>query len=216
MRQEMIRLWARLTKAKTPDNDFVGYDVLIAFIKKRGLHHKLRGDLIEIGAFMGGGTAKLARFARKYHKNVYCVDVFDPCCDQTQDINGVRMCDIYQVLLGGRPQMEVYQETIRGLNNVITIKEDSKKVNFSREQKFIFGFIDGNHHPTYVLSDFHLVWYNLVPSGVLGFHDSGGELPEVTKAINGLIERYTGEIAEAHQIKEKHIILVLKRDLQSP
>ena len=51
-----------LTEPPEAANDFVGYEVLIDFIEERALC-ELPGDLIEIGAFMGGGTAKLARFA---------------------------------------------------------------------------------------------------------------------------------------------------------
>ena len=59
-----------------PD-DFVGYEVLIDFMKQRALY-ELEGDIIEIGAYMGRGTAKLARFAQTYGKKVYTIDVFDP------------------------------------------------------------------------------------------------------------------------------------------
>ena len=50
-------------------NDFVGYEVLVEFMEKRGVQ-KLEGDIIEIGAFMGGGTAKLAKFGQKCGKKV--------------------------------------------------------------------------------------------------------------------------------------------------
>ena len=52
-------------KRNVPADDFVGYEKLVAFMKELSLH-KLQGDIIEIGAFMGGGTIKQAQFARKY------------------------------------------------------------------------------------------------------------------------------------------------------
>src|SRR4030042_1866133 len=103
---------------KDTSNDFVGYEVLIDFIQKRKLH-KLEGDIIEIGVFMGGGTAKLARFARKYGKRVYAVDIFDPGCDKTQDKSGVKMCEIYEAFLQGRSQLEVYQKTTQTIDKLI-------------------------------------------------------------------------------------------------
>jgi hypothetical protein len=194
-------------KGKVPGIDFVGYEVLLDFIKEHSLH-RLDGDLIEIGVFAGGGTVKLARFARRYHKKVYAVDIFDPGADKTETPDGVRMNVIYQAFLEGRSQLEVYEETTRRFDNIITIKEDSKRVRFPAEQKFMFGFIDGNHHPDYVKNDFSIVWPNLVAGGVLGFHDYNFELPEVTETIDGLISQHSAEIKEMHEIKERHIILL--------
>jgi len=195
---------------KGPAIDFVGYEVLLDFIKKQALH-RLEGDLIEIGVFTGGGTVKLARFAQKYHKKVYAVDIFDPSTDRTETPDGVKMSEIYQAFLEGRSQLEVYQEATRRFDNIITINEDSKRVRFPAEQKFMFGFIDGNHQPEYVRNDFSIVWPNLVSGGMLGFHDYKSELPEVTETINSLMADYSAEIRETHEIPEKHIILLTKR-----
>jgi hypothetical protein len=191
------------------DNDFVGYEVLVDFLEKRGLH-KLEGDIIEIGAFMGGGTVKLARFGQKYGKKVYAIDIFDPCSDKTPDKNGVKMCDIYEAFLQGRSQLEVYQQAINRFENIVTINMDSKKVSFYKGQKFIFGFIDGNHQPDYVINDFHLIWRNLVPGGSVGFHDYNFDLPEVTKTIDSLINKHKDEISEVNQIKQNHIVILTK------
>ena len=191
-------------------NDFVGYEVLIDFIRKRGLQ-KLEGDIIEIGAFMGGGTAKLARFAQKYGKRVYAVDIFDPGCDKTPDKSGVRMCDIYQAFLQGRSQLEVYQQTTKNFDNILTINMDSRKVSFHKGQRFIFGFIDGNHQADYVGNDFNLVWKHLVPGGSVGLHDYNFDLPEVTEAVDSLIKEHKDEIANVHEMQEKHIIILTKK-----
>ena len=191
-------------------NDFVGYKVLIDFIEKRGLQ-KLEGDIIEIGAFMGGGTAKLAKFAVKYGKKVYAIDIFDPRRDKTLDKNGVKMCDIYEAFLQGRSQLEVYQQTTHAFDNIVTINMDSKKVSFHKGQKFIFGFIDGNHQPDYVINDFNLIWRHLVPGGSVSFHDYNFDLPEVTDAIDGLIDKHKDEISEVHEIKQAHIVILTKR-----
>ncbi|UCB42784.1 MAG: class I SAM-dependent methyltransferase [Dehalococcoidales bacterium] len=190
--------------------DFVGYEVLLDFIKARSLH-RLEGDLIEIGCFMGGGTVKLARFARKHGKRVFAVDIFDPAADATTTSDGTRMCDIYLAFLEGRSQLKVYEEAVGGLDNVVTIRQDSKTVSFPASQKFVFGFIDGNHQPDYVRNDFSIIWSNLVPGGVLGFHDYNTELPEVTDCIDAIIATHTEEITETQEIKPQHIILLVKR-----
>jgi hypothetical protein len=191
-------------------NDFVGYEVLIDFMRKRGLQ-KLEGDIIEIGAFLGGGTVKLARFARRYGKKIYAVDIFDPERDKTPDKNGVRMCDIYRAFLGGRSQLEVYLQTTRGFDNIVTVNKDSKRVKFPRRQRFIFGFIDGNHQSGYVRSDFNLIWRYLDPGGSVGFHDYNFDLPEVTRTINGIIDKHKNEISEVHEVKQSHIVILTKR-----
>ena len=195
--------------ASSTDNDFVGYEVLIDFMEKRGLQD-MEGDIIEIGAFMGGGTVKLARFGRKYGKEVYAIDIFDPTHDKTPDKNGVKMCDIYEAFLQKRSQLEVYQQATHEFDNIATINMDSRKVSFHKRQKFVFGFIDGNHQPDYVKNDFNLIWRHLVPGGSVGFHDYNFDLPEVTEAIDSLIYNHRDEISEVYEIKQSHIVILTR------
>lgn len=207
--QSLRQFIENLRPHKTPAPDFVGYEVLLDFIKERSLH-RLEGDLIEIGSFMGGGTVKLARYARKHDKRVFAVDIFKPTADSTATPDGTIMHDIYLAFLEGRPQLEVYDEAVRGLDNVVTIKQDSKEVSFPAEQRFIFGFVDGNHHPDYVHNDFLIIWQHLVDGGVLGFHDYNTDLPDVTSCINEIIAEHAEEIAETQEIMPQHIILLVK------
>lgn len=193
-------------------NDFVGYEVLIDFLDQRQLH-KLNGDLVEIGAFMGGGTVKLAKYAQEHGKKVYVIDVFDPKYDDSQDTTGTRMCDIYEAFLHGRSQAELYQQATQPFDNIVTIEKDSKEVRFPQEQRLIFGFIDGNHHPEYVRNDFHIIWCNLVPGGIVGFHDYNFDLPEITQAIDKLIDEHKEEIEDTHEFKDKYILLITKKTL---
>lgn len=207
--QTFMRFLRSLWPQKSLAPDFVGYEVLLDLIKTRSLY-KLEGDLIEIGAFMGGGTVKLARSAHKHGKRVFAIDIFDPASDATATPDGTRMCDIYLAFLEGRSQLEVYEEVVRGWDNIITIRQDSKTVSFPAEQKFIFGFIDGNHQPDYVRNDFSIIWSNLTPGGVLGFHDYNTELSDVTRCVDTLIAEHTDEISETQEIKPQHIILLVK------
>jgi SAM-dependent methyltransferase len=190
--------------------DFVGYEALIEFIERHGIH-RLEGDLVEIGAFVGGGTAKLARFAGAHGKKVYAIDVFDPARDQTSDTGGTRMADIYEAFLNGRSQDDIYRENILGLDNIVTLRMDSREVEFPDDQRFVFGFVDGNHHPEYVRSDFHLIWDRLVPGGAIGFHDYNFDLPEVTQAIDSLVDTHRDEISEVEEIADRHVILLRKK-----
>jgi predicted O-methyltransferase YrrM len=202
------RVPLKITLEDDPD-DFVGYEVLIDFIHQRALY-KLEGDIIEIGAYMGRGTAKLAEFAQRYDRRVYAIDVFDPSLDRTLSKSGIRAGDVYEAFLRGRSMLEAYQESIRGFDNIITLRADSKKVSFHQEQKFIFGFIDGCHQQAYVENDFHVIWPHLVSGGVVGLHDyKFDDWPEVSEAANKLIHEHKREISEAYELEGKYNILSL-------
>ena len=190
-------------------NDFVGYEVLIEFMKQQALY-ELEGNIIEIGAYMGRGTAKLAKFAQRYDKKVYAVDIFDPSLDRTLSKSGIRAGDVYEAFLQGRSMLEVYQESTRGIDNIVTIREDSRRVSFPEEQRFIFGFIDGCHQQAYVENDFNLIWHHLVSGGAVGFHDyKFDDWPEVTKAAHKVMDEHKREISEAYELEGKYNILSL-------
>ncbi len=202
------RVPLRIPLEDDPD-DFVGYEVLIDFIEQRALH-RLEGDIIEIGAYMGRGTAKLATFAQRYGKRVYAIDVFDPSLDETVSRSGIKAADVYEAFLQGRSMLRAYQESTRGFDNIVTIREDSSKVSFPEEQKFIFGFIDGCHQQVYVERDFNIIWTHLVSGGIVGFHDyKFDDWPEITKAAEKLIHAHKREIGEAYEIEGKYNILSL-------
>ena len=159
---------------------------------------------------MGRGTAKLARFAQRYNRKVYAVDTFDPRLDTTVSKRGIKAADVYEAFLQGRSMFEAYRESTRSLGNIVTIREDSKRVSFPETQKFIFGFIDGCHKQEYVENDFHVIWPHVVSRGVVGFHDyKYDDWPEVTKAANKLVQAYRAEISEAYEIEGKYNILSL-------
>ena len=190
--------------------DFVGYEILIDYINE---HHlcALEGDFIEIGAFVGGGTVKLAKLARAYSKKVVVIDIFDPMADRTATPDGTTMSDIYLAFLEGKSQYLEYCENTKNCDNIVTIKEDSKEVKLPANQKFMFGFIDGNHQPDYVHNDFLLIWKYLVSGGVVGLHDYKSELPDVTRTIDRLLHEKKDDISGTVEISEKHIILVTKK-----
>lgn len=194
--------------------EYVGYENLIRFIEDRKLQ-LLEGDIIEIGAYMGGGTVKLAKFAKKHHKKVFAVDTFEPEVDQTLGRGGVTAGEVYRAFLEGPSMFEVYEKAVAGLDNVVTLRVDSRRLAFPREQKFFFGFIDGCHQRSYVENDFAVVWTQLVPGGAVGFHDYHfDDWPEVTPAVDGIVSDHSREIAETVEIKGKggvSTLLLVKR-----
>ena len=96
-------------KPQNSPPDFVGYENLIKFMEDHSLF-SLEGDIVEIGAFMGGGTVKLAKFAQKHGKTIHVVDIFEPNLDQTVSTSGMTACTVYEAFLEGRSMWEVYQK----------------------------------------------------------------------------------------------------------
>ena len=203
------RVSGKIPQLEDDPDDFVGYEILIDFIKQHSLQ-RLEGDIVEIGAYMGRGTAKLAKLARRYSKKVYAIDVFDTSLDKTMSKSGVTAGDVYEAFLQGRSMIEAYRETTQAFDNIVTIVQDSKKVRFPEEQKFIFGFIDGCHQRAYVENDFYVIWPHLVSGGALGLHDyKFDDWPEVTQAADKLIHKHQKEISEVYEIEGKYNILSL-------
>jgi predicted O-methyltransferase YrrM len=195
-------------------DDFSGYEKLIDYIEANGIG-KLKGDFLEIGAFMGGGSAKLARCARRYGKRLIVIDLFDPSFDHTQTADGKGPLNFqYQQLLGRKNQREAFDQNTRFEKNIIVYAEDSKLVKLPPDTQLCFSFIDGNHDPAYVSSDFYLAWNATVPGGIVAFHDydeAGGNLPQLTNAVNRLIESNRSAINNKCWIRETAMLLLQKR-----
>lgn len=199
----------RLFGLPPPGTDLVGYETLLEYLNKKRIN-VLDGDVVEIGSFLGGGTAKLARYFGICNKIIYAIDNFEPTYDTTRSTDGYIMSSLYFNILRGRNQEDVFNKVTRKYTNVVVIKGDSKKVVLPCKH-LCFSFIDGCHSPDYVISDFNLVWDRTVHDGMVGFHDYGGNLPQTTKTIDQLIRDNKGSIKETLQIKEKCIILLIKK-----
>ncbi|MBS7649482.1 MAG: class I SAM-dependent methyltransferase [Candidatus Bathyarchaeia archaeon] len=111
----------------------------------------------------------------------------------------------------GVPMFYAYWFNVGRYHNVVTIPKDSKKVNFSSDQKICFAFIVGNHSPDYVINDFYIIWNHLVPGGIIAFHDYEYDLPQVTATINKLIKKHHREIKKLILNSIKHIIFIMRR-----
>jgi hypothetical protein len=205
-----IKLWREVVLSRLNlQSDFAGYDTLLEYVMRKELY-KLDGDIAEIGAFMGGGTRKLATFFNNYAKRVIVVDVFDPSSDHTPNERGEPMSSIYHMILGRRDLFSLFKKNIIGLQNVVVHRIDSKKMEFDAGTKFCFSVIDGNHDPSYVISDFELLWARTVAGGVVALHDYGGDLPQVTAAIDGLLDNHKAQIEETDKNPSKCFIFIRK------
>ena len=190
--------------------DLVGYDALVNFIRREGVD-RMEGDFLEIGCFLGGGTAKLARLAQATGKLVWVIDVFDPGFDHTANTNGDRMADLYHGYLQSSSQEEIFRAITRPwADRIRVIKEDSRNASLPEGTRLAFAFGDGNHDPIWVKSDFQLIWSHLHPGGWAGFHDYGGDLPEVTAALDSMMRDHASEIERVEIMKERWVLLVKK------
>jgi hypothetical protein len=91
------------------------------------------------------------------------------------------------------------------------IKEDSINVRLPEGTRLSFAFADGNHDPSWVKSDFRLIWKHLVAGGWAGFHDYGGDLPQVTSTLDELMRENQSQIDRVERIKHQWVLLLRKR-----
>lgn len=189
--------------------DFAGYDLLIEYIRRHNLH-SLPGDVVEIGAFMGGGTRKLGEYFNPFGKKVIVIDVFDPSFDHTQNERGEAMSVIYKLILGNRNLVDIFNSNVKHLQNIIVNKIDSKQMIFDKDTTLCFSVIDGNHNPSHVRSDFELVWSKTVDGGAVAMHDYGGDLPQVTESIDSILNDHAPEIKQIEKFQRQCFIIIEK------
>jgi hypothetical protein len=170
--------------------DMVGYAAHIRAMKAMGAPY-FDGDLVEIGALLGGGTLTLSRFLTEQGstREIVTVDVFETSTDHAVNTAGTAMCELYDSIVRqtGRSQLERFREVTAECENLRVIVGDSAQVGIPTDE-VAFAFVDGNHSPEYVRSDFELLWPKMLPGGVLAFHDYRHDLPEVTREVDRIIE----------------------------
>ena len=183
------------------------YDVLLDIICDRDLL-SLEGDVVEVGAFLGGGTYCLSKLCYQHtpDKKVIAVDVFEPDSDDTPSACGHTMCELYRRLLDKRKgtQWEVFQRVTAGLKNVVVVREDSALVELPCE-RICFAYIDGNHAFDYVVGDFELVWRRLVHGGVVVFDDYPGLMASVRRGIHHVVGVHGEEIGRIETLSARQI-----------
>ena len=82
---------------KTQEMDTGLYDV--ACMELHRILPEIEGDILEIGAFIGGGTARLAEIAQTYQRQVHVIDIFDSDFDRSINEGGVKLSDFYKEAL---------------------------------------------------------------------------------------------------------------------
>lgn len=187
-------------------DDFVGYEILLAHFEAEGLGD-VPGEIVEIGAFLGGGTRKLCQLAKKFGKQVHVIDIFDPCHDRSKNDRGESMSWIYRSILGNRNLKKEFENNTRDFDNLIVHQCDSRDAHLG-DVKVCFAFVDGGHSNEVVKSDFNLLWSRLSPRGVIAFHDYGGDLPQVKEALDGCILDFSDKIESVIIVEDKKMIFI--------
>ena len=200
--RERIDILQRLRIAPSPvGTDSIGYENHLELLYAWNVPIT-GGDFVDIGSFLGGGTYKLASFLKAVGSShrVISIDVFDITRDHTANAGGVRLQDIYRSQLtshfGTLSQREVYDRVVAGLDNVVTLAEDSASLELP-SQAIAFAFIDGSLVPSHVRSDFELVWNRTIPGGVVAIHNYNHDLPGVTEAVNRLLADFADSIGKS-------------------
>jgi SAM-dependent methyltransferase len=177
-----------------PWSDWVGYELLLEELERHGID-RVEGDVLEIGALLGGGTAKLCGwFARRSpEKRVIAIDVFDPSFDPTATAEGWKMSELYAATLRERDQRKLFDQVTAGCRNLVVVAGDSTTVEIPAD-RLAFAMVDGSHIAKHVHSDFERVWERLSPGGIAAFHDYGGDLPGVTHTLHERIGSHADEI----------------------
>ncbi|MBW1990325.1 MAG: class I SAM-dependent methyltransferase [Deltaproteobacteria bacterium] len=193
--------------------DWVGYEGLVDFIRTNRILD-VPGDLLEIGAFLGGGTRKLCRMLEKTNsqKTLWVIDAFDPSLDTTTNIHGLAMEQLYASALAafpGKTQRQVFDRQTAGCQNLRVIAQDSRIATLPAKT-LCFAFLDGHHDPKSVQSDFALAWSRLSPGGALAFHDYGGDLYHLTQTIDALLSTHAKDIKTLQWDRDRWVLYAVK------
>ena len=145
-------------------------------------------------------------------KLVWVIDVFDPGFDHTANTNGDRMADLYHGYLQRSSQEKSSAQSREPwADRIRVIRPTQERTSLPEGTRLAFAFGDGNHDPIWVRNDFQLIWSHLAPGGWAGFHDYGGDLPEVTAALNSMMHDHASEIERVETMKERWVLLFKKR-----
>lgn len=183
-----------------PPHTYLGDYGFLLDVLRTPEQRAVRGDWLEIGVFLGGGTYQLCHAAPP-GTTVIAVDVFARGTDATEALDGRSMDEIYErhlAFVAGQlgtaaDQEAIFRQVTAGLPNLTVVIGDSKTVDLPTA-RLAFAFIDGNHAADYVRSDFERAWALLAPGGIIALDDYAAAIPEVTRTVHELVGEHAAEI----------------------
>lgn len=170
---------------------------------------RLEGDILELGCFLGFGTARLAALARPSGKVVHTADWFLADFGKPETVTAVSTRR-YLRLYPGLTQREVFDQNTRAFPNIAVHAGDIMKLTFPPVQCFVCSVIDAGHEDAeYYLK---LSWSHTTPGGLMFLNDYlNPECPELVEAGNEFISANRDQISAMHLRKERRIIAIVKR-----
>lgn len=154
------------------------YDYIIDVIDGKYNILEVDGNFLEVGAFFGVGTGKLADYLKYSHKKIIAVDCFDIKYDDTLRNDGKSMRKLYKTFCDGdecNKQYDIYRENISEYNNITTIKKNTRFV--GKEMMMVDGLrnafilLDGSKSSKIFRLDLLKAWETLNFNGVLCIPD---------------------------------------------
>ena len=190
------------------------YDFAIDFFNQHD-GGNVEGDVLELGCFLGFGTAKLAASAQTHGKTVHTADYFGVDFGKPEmvtSVSGRRYLKLYH----GQTQREVFDQITRKYSNIEVYAGDITKLEFPESQRFAFSFIDAAHEYEEVEYYLKLSWSHMTPGGVLALNDYlNPETPEVTQAADDFVSKSQDMIAATGLKEERRMIAFVKSNTAS-
>ena len=171
---------------------------------------KLPGDVLELGSWLGFGTAKLATLAGPSGKVVHTSDLFpvDFGSPTRSPYGTVRR---YVNLYRGLTQRQVFDLNTAGHSNIEVHVGNVMDLTFPSEQRFVCSLIDSDHSYEAVCRCLELVWPHTTPGGLTFLSSYGNpDYPGVKKAADEFIAANSDDILSVRRKRQRRIIVVVK------
>lgn len=179
---------------------------------------EVSGDLCEIGTFNGVGAAHLLSKIKTGERKLWVIDPFED--QDISDRDFIENTKGYGEQKGPwklRPELlfwlNLYRKNLWAIfdrDKAELLTEDSAADPIPNGTQLAFTFIDGNHSPQYVRSDFEMIFEKTVNGGYIALHDYGGALRPTTETIDKILSDYEGRIS-VEKIDEKFITIIVKK-----
>ena len=172
---------------------------------------RLKGDILELGSWLGFGTARLAKLAMPFGKVVHTADWFpvDFSDPTTVTAPSARR---YIKLYRGMDQREVFDLNTRRYSNIVVHVGNVTDLTFPPDQRFVCSFIDAGHTYEIVRRCLALTLAHTAPGGLIFFDDYGNpDYPDVQRAVDEFIETNSDAILRVRRKSHRHIIAIVVR-----
>lgn len=176
----------------------------------------LEGDILELGSWLGFGTAELAALAKPYGKMVHTADRFPTDFGEPETVTAVS-ARRYLNLYPGLTQRQVFDLNTREYPDIVVHAGDIMELTFPLTQCFVCSVIDADHDAEEIRYYLELIWSHATPGGLIFVNDYGNpETLDITEATDKLVASKQNEILRLHLKRERRIMAIAKRAVGEP